>query len=140
MRFNIRVYGLILNSKGEVLLSNEKRHGYSFTKFPGGGLEWGEGLKEGLKREIMEEIGKEAEIGDLIYVNDFFQRSAFRDSDQIISFYFKVFGIEESSIDLRTLEERGLEEGEAFEWVKPDDQLVEKLTFPIDRVVAQQVF
>lgn len=86
MRFNIRVYGLILNSKGEVLLSNEKRHGYSFTKFPGGGLEWGEGLKEGLMREILEEIGQEAEIGDLIYVNDFFQRSAFRESDHFLLF------------------------------------------------------
>jgi 8-oxo-dGTP diphosphatase len=136
MRFNIRVYGVILNSKGEILLANERRFGHSFTKFPGGGLEWGEGLKDGLKREIMEELGQDSEIGELLYVNDFFQQSAFRETDQIISFYYKVHGIDEFSVDLRSLEEKGLKEGEAFEWVKVDEQFLERLTFPIDRHVA----
>ena len=50
--FNIRVYGILLNDRNEVLVSDECRNGYSFTKFPGGGLEFGEGLVDGLKREF----------------------------------------------------------------------------------------
>ena len=35
-RFTIRVYGIILNEKDEVLLSDESYLGHRFTKFPGG--------------------------------------------------------------------------------------------------------
>ena len=87
---NIRVYGIIINDKKQVLLSDELRHGIAFTKFPGGGLEWGEGTKDCLKRELQEELGLSAEIGDLFYVNDFAQLSAFRKNDQLFSFYYFV--------------------------------------------------
>ncbi|TNE74221.1 MAG: NUDIX hydrolase, partial [Bacteroidetes bacterium] len=62
MRFNIRVYGILLNEKNEVLLSDERRFGTAFTKFPGGGLEWGEGIKDALIRELQEELNIDAEI------------------------------------------------------------------------------
>jgi len=58
-RYNLRVYALIINDNNEVLVSDERRHGRSFTKFPGGGLEWGEGLKDGLVRELSEELAAE---------------------------------------------------------------------------------
>ena len=54
--FNLRVYGLLVNEHNEVLISEEFRFGKPFTKFPGGGLELGEGLKEGLIREFQEEL------------------------------------------------------------------------------------
>lgn len=137
MRFNIRVYGLIINEEGEVLLSDEYRFGTAFTKFPGGGLEWGEGTREGLQREILEELGLDCVVGDLVYVNDFFQRSAFRETDQIISFYYKVDYIVEDRIDLRSLREKDVKEGEAFRWVKIDQALINELTFPIDKKCAE---
>ena len=55
--FNIRVYGLILES-GSILLSKELIMGEEVFKFPGGGLEYGEGLIDGLNREFEEEMGQ----------------------------------------------------------------------------------
>ena len=60
--FNVRVYGLLINESNEVLLSDEREYGMEFTKFPGGGVELGEGLIEALKREYMEECSAEIEV------------------------------------------------------------------------------
>ena len=139
MRFNIRVYGIIINDRNEVLLSDEVRFGQSFTKFPGGGLEFGEGTKDCLKRELKEELGLEAEIGELLYVNDFFQQSAFRKGDQIISFYYRIEKINFEAIDVLSLQEKGLKEGEAFRWKSVEELSASDLTFPIDRFVVEHV-
>ena len=88
MRFNVRVYGLLIYNQ-RVLLSDEKYKSTIITKFPGGGLEFGEGLHDGLKREFMEECGIEIDIISHFYTTDFFQASAFDDS-QILSIYYLV--------------------------------------------------
>lgn len=139
MRFNIRVYGILINDRNEILLSDEIRDGYSFTKFPGGGLEFGEGTKDCLKRELKEELGLQAEIGELVYVNDFFQQSAFRKEDQIISFYYRIEEINFEAIDVRSLQEKGLKEGESFRWKSLKEIGSKDLTFPIDRFVVEHV-
>lgn len=36
-RFNIRVYGILINKQNEVFVTDEYRMGLTFTKFPGGG-------------------------------------------------------------------------------------------------------
>ena len=51
-RFNIRVYGICINERQEVLLSDESYRDLHFTKFPGGGLGFGEGTIDCLKREF----------------------------------------------------------------------------------------
>jgi len=135
-RHVIRVYGIIVNEKGEILLSDERRFGQSFTKFPGGGLEWGEGLKDGLARELKEELGLDAEIGGLVYVNDFFQQSAFRESDQIISFYYRVTEIDTKKISTLAFDETENEEGEWFRWQALSNLSSDQLTFPIDKHVV----
>ena len=83
-RFTIRVYGLLLH-QGSVLVADELIKGQHITKFPGGGLEFGEGTKDGLLREIREEIGVEAFGLEHFYTTDFFQMSAFREGQQIMS-------------------------------------------------------
>ena len=138
-KYNIRVYGIIFNDKNEVLVSDERRFNRSFTKFPGGGLEWGEGLKDGLERELQEEMGLTSEIGELVYVNDFFQASAFRDTDQLISFYYRVTEIDISSIPSTDHEIPLQEEGEKFRWVRLSDLNAEVFTFPIDKKVASLI-
>lgn len=135
--FNLRVYGIIINSKDEVLVSDELRHGSSFTKFPGGGLEWGEGQRETLVRELKEEMNLDAQIGDLFYVNDFFQKSAFRENDQLISFYYIVSKIDFDAIPVTNHNFPLTEEGEKFRWMQRTELLESVFAFPIDKVVAK---
>ena len=137
-RFNPRVYGIIRNSKGQVLISDECRNGNSFTKFPGGGLEFGEGLVDCLERELKEELNISASIGDLFYVNDFYQQSAFRTSDQLISFYYEVTAYSgEIKVTNHTIPVT--EEGEKFRWVRVEDLSSEMMTFAIDKIVVEKL-
>ena len=71
MRFNIRVYGLLIED-GKVLVSDELIKGKGITKFPGGGLEFGEGTIEALKREFREELDTEIHIRRHYYTTDFY--------------------------------------------------------------------
>ena len=83
--FNIRVYGLLINEQKQVLVSDELIRGMYITKFPGGGLEFGEGTRDCLQREFMEEMNLNVTIGDHLYTTDYFQMSAFNPEHQIIS-------------------------------------------------------
>ena len=85
--FNIRVYGLIIKS-GSILLSKELIMGEEVFKFPGGGLEYGEGLIDCLNREFEEEIGQKIYNVKHYYTTDFFQRSSFKYTDQLLSIYY----------------------------------------------------
>ena len=82
--FNIRVYGILINDKKQVLLSDEYIQGKYYTKFPGGGLELGEGTRTCLEREFREELQLPVRVGDHIYTTDFYQQSAFNPAHQII--------------------------------------------------------
>ncbi|NRA12843.1 MAG: NUDIX hydrolase [Crocinitomicaceae bacterium] len=137
--FNLRVYGIILNSKNEVLVSDERRHGVSMTKFPGGGLMWGEGHKETLIREIKEEMNLDAEIGEFFYVNDFFQQSAYRENDQLFTFYYRVSKIDIDAIPVSAHAIPLTEEGEKFRWVPISDLNEDMFTFPIDKIVGSRL-
>src|SRR3954469_17671920 len=95
--FNIRVYGILLGDNNEVLVSDEFIRGNYYTKFPGGGLEYGEGTRECLKREFIEEMNLKVEVLDHIYTTDFFQQSAFNPDHQIISIFYGVKPLEEIS-------------------------------------------
>lgn len=136
-KFNVRVYGILINERLEVLLSDECRFGFSFTKFPGGGLEWGEGLKDAVKREFQEEFQLEIEVGEQFYVNTFFQQSAFNEEDQIISFYFLVEA--KSKIEILEHNLPLNQEGEFLRWQAISELKQEMLNFPIDKLVAEKI-
>jgi len=138
-RFNLRVYGIILNEAGEVLLSTESRKGMRFTKFPGGGLEWGEGLIDCLQREMMEELGSTMEEIELFYLTEHFQVSAFRADDQLVSIYYlaklpKGIAIPEGMESLDPDEPDN-----HFYWFHLNELTEENLTFPIDREVIKKL-
>lgn len=133
-RFNIRVYGICFNENGSLLLSDEQYAGRSFTKFPGGGLDWGEGTKECLKREFQEEFQLEIEVKDLYYFTDIFQVSAFSENDQVISIYYQI----DIQNNFETSSKTG-DKGEKLRWVDIIDLTPDSVTFPIDRLVVGQI-
>ena len=129
-RFNIRVYAILIQN-GKLLLSTEQYLGKTLVKFPGGGVEYGEGIREALIREFREEVDRTVEIGELFYVTDYFIQSAFIESDQIISFYYLVptdGEIEDSMTEHQ------------LSWVEltPDNEA--SLTFPQDREVFKKLY
>lgn len=135
-RFNIRVYGVCINKRNEVLLSNETHQELAFTKFPGGGLEWGEAPIDCLKREFKEEFDLDIEVGDLIYLTDFFQVSAFSENDQVISIYYAVH-VDENLVD-EVINKN--ESEEKLQWLYTELLDPDLFTFPIDKKVAQIIY
>jgi 8-oxo-dGTP diphosphatase len=136
--FIVRVYGLLINGHDEVLISDEQEYGMRFTKFPGGGLEYGEGLTDGLKREFMEECNAEVEVLSHFYTTDFFVESAFNDS-QVISVYYMVKNLNELNLPIKTLMFDFDGEGDvlqAFRWVKISELDEADFLFPTDKYVA----
>ena len=148
-RFTLRVYGILMNENKQVLVSDEFIRGEYYTKFPGGGLEFGEGTRDCLKREFMEEMGLNVEIGDHIYTTDFFQMSAFNPEDQIVSIYYYAHALEPIKAPLRTkpfdFDERELAiyakvgECETFRFIEWADFVPGNITLPIDKVVVEVV-
>lgn len=137
-KFNIRIYGILINDKNEVLVSDEARLGLRFTKFPGGGLEWGEGLIEGLKREFKEELGIEINVLNLFYITDFFQVSAFQKNDQLISIYYLVSS-EECDTILVNEEANYSNLKEQHRWISLTTLAEGDVVFPIDKLVVNKL-
>lgn len=147
--FNVRVYGILMNEQKQVLVADEYIRGSYYTKFPGGGLEFGEGTRDCLKREFKEEMDLDVRIGDHIYTTDFFQMSAFTPDQQIIAIYYFVQALEPIKAPLRTakfdFDAREMDlyhrtgETETFRFIDWDDFSGEQITLPIDKIVADLV-
>lgn len=147
--FTIRVYGILLGENKQVLVSDEYIRGNYYTKFPGGGLELGEGTRDCLKREFMEEMNLNVAAGNHIYTTDFYQMSAFRPADQILSIYYFVNTLEPITVPLRSkpfdFDERELKiyeekkETETFRFIDWNDFSAASVTLPIDKVVANML-
>jgi 8-oxo-dGTP diphosphatase len=127
-RFNIRVYGIWLN-EGKVLINEEVIRGNKVIKFPGGGLEWGEGIKDCLIREWKEELYIDIKVLDHFYTTDFFQHSAFDDS-QVISIYYWVEA--EKVPDVIT----NYMDNERTYWLDANKLTAETFSLPIDKIVG----
>tara|TARA_B110000046_G_scaffold121613_1_gene128251 strand:+ start:29565 stop:30008 length:444 start_codon:yes stop_codon:yes gene_type:complete len=139
-RYNIRVYGLLINDKDEVLLSREFRFGRCFVKFPGGGHELGEGIVDGLKREFREELGIEIQSAKHFYTTDFFQVSAFATDEQLISVYYKVSSNQAEFIH-ENQQSLDIDEGDehTFLWKSLADLSEHDVTYPIDKLVVNMM-
>ena len=145
--FNIRVYGILINENKQVLVSDEYIRGDYITKFPGGGLEFGEGTRDCLKREFMEEMSLHVRVGDHLYTTDYFQKSAFNPDHQIVSIYYYAHPLEAIKVPLRTkpfdFDEQQLavyaekKETETFRFINWDDFSEASVHLPIDKVVAK---
>lgn len=147
--FNVRVYGILINNQHQILLSDEYIRGKYYTKFPGGGLEHGEGTKDCLKREFLEEMNLIVDITHHIYTTDFFVESAFNPADQIISIYYAVralepiqFQLTSKRFDFTSEQLIKYEEHsciETFRFVDLKNFSIDELSFPIDKVVMKML-
>ena len=137
--FNVRVYGLLVNDQKEILISDEFRFGKAFSKFPGGGLEFGEGLADGLKREFKEEFSLEIEVGDLFFVNDFYQESAFNPNHQMLLFYYWISCTNWQEIQATREKTVLSEDGETPRWIGLKNISAQTMTFPVDKIVAEKI-
>lgn len=135
-RFNVRVYGILIKNNA-VLLSDERLGKHEFTKFPGGGLEFGEGPKDCILREMKEELGLDYQIKSHFYTTDFFQESAFNPQQQIISIYYLLDGPfpNEKLISTSKFDFSSEINDQRFRWANLNELTEDLVTFPIDKKV-----
>jgi 8-oxo-dGTP diphosphatase len=138
-KFNVRVYGIVLHN-GAVLVTDEFRLGHRMTKFPGGGLEFGEGTADCLRREFMEELNVQITIKEHIYTTDYFQPTMLlAETQQLISIYYRVELLDYSKVNAsnKSFDFIDWVEGaQCFRWIMLDELTPEELTFPIDKRIV----
>ena len=145
--FNVRVYGILIDPEKGLLVSDEFIRGNYITKLPGGGLEIGEGTRDGLAREFMEEAGIEVHVGDHFYTTDFFQISAFNHKDQIISIYYLVHTADTTIIQTKEKAFDFLPQevadpngtAEHLRWIPMNEISEDTMTLPIDKVAIKML-
>tara|TARA_Y100000385_G_scaffold208594_1_gene216309 strand:- start:80 stop:526 length:447 start_codon:yes stop_codon:yes gene_type:complete len=132
--FNIRVYALIIEDDN-ILISKELINGEIVLKFPGGGVEYGEGIVDALQREAQEELSQELKEIEHFYTTDFFQESSFRKNDQLVSVYYK------ASLSKKLINkiDKPIKDQPVFIWENINNLKKEYLHFPIDKKVLQMI-
>jgi len=138
-RFTIRVYGLIINDRKEVLVTDEFQLDVKMTKFPGGGMDFGEGPVDCLKREMREECQQEIEDIQHFYTTDFYQKALFWEDYQLISIYYLArlkepvqFRVSSVAFDFPEMTNGN----QSFRWISAELLNPDEFTFPIDKHVA----
>ncbi len=129
-RFNVRVYGICIQDE-KLLVNEEIIRGQRVIKLPGGGLELGEGTRDGLKREWKEELNLDIEVLDHYYTTDFFQQSAYNDTQVISIYYFVKAAVPEHLINLVA--------GERTYRMQLHELTATTFTLPIDAVVGKML-
>lgn len=107
---------IILNEEGKMAV--QYLQNYAFHKLPGGGVDPGETVEEGLKREVLEEVGCACEIIRPIGVT-FEYRNDFGLLHISYCYACKVVG----ELGQPQLEAGEIEEGQVTLWLDPQDAL-----------------
>ena len=139
-KFNIRVYGILIQNKS-VLVSDEYIKGNKITKFPGGGLEFGEGTKDCLIREFKEELNLDIDVMGHFYTTDFYVSSSFDTNSQVISIYYKVKATGELNFKTTTQphDYENKEGAQSLRWIKLTELKETDFTLIIDRRVGEML-
>jgi 8-oxo-dGTP diphosphatase len=136
--FNVRVYGILIKNDA-ILVSDEYIKGNKITKFPGGGLEYGEGTRDCLSREFEEELGLKIEVDDHFYTTDFYVTSSFDTNSQVISIYYVVNALSELNFSVSDSAHNyeNKEGAQSMRWIQIMDLKESDFTLIIDRRVAE---
>ena len=118
----VAVRGIIFKD-GKLLcqkLTAYRRNDRDFWCTPGGGLDMGELLEDGLRREMIEETGVEPKIGRLLFVQQFTEDG----KKEQMEFFFLI----ENPADYETIDlaatTHGVEEVEEVEFIDPKEHIV----------------
>lgn len=130
--FNIRIYGLLIE-QNRLLITKEPFVDELIYKFPGGGLEFGEGLHDCLIREFKEELNLDIEVVQHIFTQDDFIQSAVNPDDQVLMIYYQV--------KAKNFEEFKVKTSDINEviWKDLDELKVEDLTMPTEQKAVQEL-
>lgn len=131
----VRVYGFLMNAEGEILISDEFHHGMRMRKFPGGGLQLGEGTAEALRRELIEEMELDFFPSRLVHTTSTFIRSVFNPEHQVMGVYYYV-PIPDSILLSRFKSEptHASNNGDVFfSWSRIEALSADDFTFPMDQ-------
>jgi len=126
-RFNVRAYGIWLREEAVLLTRERPTPELELLKFPGGGVEFREGVEAALRREWHEETGLSIDHLSHYYTTGFYQASKFRANEQVISIYY--------AVQCRG-EPRAMEPGVSLEWHSLAALDPNRISLPIDQHVA----
>lgn len=141
-KFTIRVYGIVINRRQEVLVTDEYHFNRRMTKFPGGGMEYGEGTLDCLKREFLEELGQEPVSIRHFYTTDFFQPTALVDPPrQLMSIYYlaSLPDSENLLVKEKPFDMQEVNGTQVFRWIPLSSLSADEMTFPIDKVATAKL-
>lgn len=128
---NVRVYACVVKDK-KVLTLFEEYAGEPLMKFPGGGLEYGEGLTDCLKREFEEELNVHIEIAEHLYTQEDFLVSRFKENEQLLTIYYIVNILnEEDFIILDPCIEK-------IDWIEINTE-ENPFSLPVDKIVFEKL-
>ena len=112
------------------LKNSHTLHSSEFWSTPGGGLDFGESLREGLVREMVEETGVTPEIGNLLFIQQFMDG----EREQLEFFYHITNADDYEVLDLESTS-HGTIEVEEYGFIDPKTHNI-KPTFLCERDIA----
>lgn len=127
-KINVRVYATIVKDR-KVMALREEYVGEQLLKFPGGGLELGEGVLECLQRELEEELNLKTTNIVHLYTQEDFIASKFRDHEQLLSIYYQVEMVDENNL---LIMDPCIEK---IEWISLDDE--NPFPLPVDQTAFE---
>jgi 8-oxo-dGTP diphosphatase len=131
--FPVRVYGLCI-ADGKVLVLEEIIRNEHIFKLPGGGIEFGESPLQGLKRELLEELGLKIRSAELFFIPNEPVINYFNPGQQVMPVYFKV-KMDRSNSRIKALEDHI----HSIHWFDLSEIDLSVLTFKSDRMAFQAV-
>ncbi|AEV34096.1 ADP-ribose pyrophosphatase [Owenweeksia hongkongensis DSM 17368] len=140
--FTIRIYGLLIHNN-QLLLSRENILGEIFTKFPGGGLEFGEGIMDCLHREFREEVDISLSKAEHFYTSEIYVESAFHNPPkQVLCVYYLVETEEIDKIKIgnpKRTETLLKDEDQILYWCPLEKLKEQGIELPLDKLVIEKL-